>query len=909
MSMHPSYPRNGSYPRHYYPSPPSMHNASDSGYGSTRGEMGPPSLDFPPQPIEIDLSNSRTLPSPSPSSSVAWEPTLFPSPHGFPDLNSPYGPISRMQQLPMDRATGQAPLLQWYADNDGPWYPKTISDPISEERTNIKVRSSNRAPVAFGGPYRQQDPLENGSFHFGGPPQSDSGYETRRSHGNASIFSSDINDRDQDCQSLAGHVADYQPFQGLNEALQSRENRTPEAWPTHLPASINSPGLFCSTCHKSVKTKSELKKHDLRHKKPFVCNYPGCGRTEGFSTTNDLDRHTKSKHPLATTSKAESIKKYRCVVPGCKSKDKAWPRLDNFRSHLKRVHSNVARLEENFEEMIRQAEFLEPSGLPQDAHLSAEVSTHDISHNREVNECSPKAQDIKSNWKPVYPDLIQDLVTPTEIPMEKPLVADVNPSDTAIPGPNNPPADPHTRDTIQPSELFRNPSEVVNKIFLESDISTLVGTKSALDRNLDHVSRAPVERNPLPPAGKATRHSSVSATDATITEAIRTALAEAKNTSNVGALPMGRKVLPNGKSPPADSWGSTTDKAACLLDGFNKSTSSTTDDSLDQEKAVEVYKTLQKLGYIIQKDPNHTPRIQNPGSAASNKSENQVTCEVCKKFKGRPCELKKHMKRHERPYGCTFLACNKTFGSKNDWKRHENSQHFHLETWRCDNEKPEGGACAKVSYRRQTFQEHLKKEHAIIDQDAVKIKVDACRIGRNCQARFWCGFCKTLVDLKKKGLEAWTERFDHIDNHFMGRHGLQKQSIQDWIPVDSDKPKGDAASPNPLGGSSPKDDHQEHSIDSTDDFGKSSLEFVGNKGTSSALVGQEHRVSKKRERNDDENDRPSKYTKIGEIVYCCHCADDLGRTLALSPKCTSCSHDFCNECKSDSIGNCEGQKV
>jgi hypothetical protein len=25
-------------------------------------------------------------------------------------------------------------------------------------------------------------------------------------------------------------------------------------------------------------------------------------------------------------------------------------------------------------------------------------------------------------------------------------------------------------------------------------------------------------------------------------------------------------------------------------------------------------------------------------------------------------------------YGCTFL-CNETFGSKNEWKRHENSQH------------------------------------------------------------------------------------------------------------------------------------------------------------------------------------------------------------------------------------------
>lgn len=96
------------------------------------------------------------------------------------------------------------------------------------------------------------------------------------------------------------------------------------------------------------------RKHDLRHRKPFKCGCPGCPRIEGFSTTNDLDRHTKSKHPLATTSKAEPMKKYHCVVPGCTSKDKAWPRLDNFRSHLRRTHEAFIRLEENFEELIRR---------------------------------------------------------------------------------------------------------------------------------------------------------------------------------------------------------------------------------------------------------------------------------------------------------------------------------------------------------------------------------------------------------------------------------------------------------------------------------------------------------------------------------------------------------------------------
>lgn len=90
------------------------------------------------------------------------------------------------------------------------------------------------------------------------------------------------------------------------------------------------------------------RKHDLRHRKPFTCNFPGCQRDEGFSTSNDLDRHTKSKHPSA----AAISSRYRCRVQGCKSKEKSWPRLDNFRSHLKRVHK--VEDDEQFEETIRR---------------------------------------------------------------------------------------------------------------------------------------------------------------------------------------------------------------------------------------------------------------------------------------------------------------------------------------------------------------------------------------------------------------------------------------------------------------------------------------------------------------------------------------------------------------------------
>ena len=57
------------------------------------------------------------------------------------------------------------------------------------------------------------------------------------------------------------------------------------------------------------------------------------------------------------------------------------------------------------------------------------------------------------------------------------------------------------------------------------------------------------------------------------------------------------------------------------------------------QEAPEVVKVIRERGYIVQKDSTHSGPA-NLGSAASNKSENQVTCQVCKKFKGRPCELK-----------------------------------------------------------------------------------------------------------------------------------------------------------------------------------------------------------------------------------------------------------------------------
>ena len=111
--------------------------------------------------------------------------------------------------------------------------------------------------------------------------------------------------------------------------------------------------VLCPTCHRDVKTQSEFKKHLVRHKKPFKCDVLDCPRTDGFSTTNDLDRYKKSRHPQHYVE-PPYVRRYSCTVVGCRSKDKTWHRLDNFRSHLKGVHHNEFGDDEQVDEAIRR---------------------------------------------------------------------------------------------------------------------------------------------------------------------------------------------------------------------------------------------------------------------------------------------------------------------------------------------------------------------------------------------------------------------------------------------------------------------------------------------------------------------------------------------------------------------------
>jgi hypothetical protein len=143
------------------------------------------------------------------------------------------------------------------------------------------------------------------------------------------------------------------------------------------------------------------------------------------------------------------------------------------------------------------------------------------------------------------------------------------------------------------------------------------------------------------------------------------------------------------------------------------------------------------------------------------------------------------LKRHTRPYGCTWKDCHKIFGSKNDWKRHENTQHFHLDSWRCGLTTPNSSKhCAKVFFARDAFKAHLKgAPHKLPEKDLANEIINN-HMPRNYQGSFWCGFCRAHVKLQKQGSKAWDERFDHISDHF------KKTTIDHWYTADENNPKG-----------------------------------------------------------------------------------------------------------------------
>ncbi|RHZ72600.1 hypothetical protein CDV55_104191 [Aspergillus turcosus] len=512
-------------------------------------------------------------------------------------------------------------------------------------------------------------------------------------------------------------------------------------------------GVTCDypNCNWKGKCPSDKRKHEARHRKLYKCDQPNCSRKQGFGTINDLARHKKCVHNQEPERGPKIL--YLCFGRNCPRRRKRWPRLDNFRQHLLRMHGD-----EDPDSLLKRSHewytsSMQGSGLP----LAA------------VDYMSGKDQTPETQLPAEPHCVIEDL-------SQTPRIPDV--ADRTLARARSPENEDRGLSPIKDSSEQGQDQELVDPAPMATFDTVQLpnfgtpSSASALDQK--------------PP---------IAHQDSKRNEYIEEFIADAA-TNMINALTRMMNSNHRRHSQPANDVDDLTGPSTELC---------------NPKKEILQRILIAALDCLSEKSEpprDSTPKVPGPEPD----KQDWIQCGVCAKRTRLRCEMKKHQKRHERPYGCTFPECNKTFGSKADWKRHENSQHYHVQSWYCTLCDPtKGKRYVRWYYRQEVFVQHLKKHHHV-DDEGVRIAIANNRVGENGQSRFWCGFCREIIPLRSQGREAWNERFDHIDfEHF--RRG---QRIGDWLHCchstedqEHDKAKGRSMA----GGNEDDCDHPENGND------------------------------------------------------------------------------------------------
>ncbi|KAJ5166569.1 uncharacterized protein N7482_005350 [Penicillium canariense] len=584
-------------------------------------------------------------------------------PHHQPAFLGPWPPSS---SEPHDFYPSYYPASRLTADQDA-WNPLQVTGvPHPSSMSHMNMAVGDRDGFAK---HHYRTPSESGSQYMGSFHSADSGY------GSTSCATHSVVPSSYSVDSMSSPQVDGKE-QGLGEPLAMFDQAYvgPPMFTRDLDSALESVKCDHPACNWVGKCPSDKRKHEARHRKLFKCDEMNCPRKEGFGTINDLARHKKCVHNKEPERGPKMM--YLCFGKNCPRPNKKWPRLDNFKQHLSRMHH-----EEDADALLKKSMdwYENLTGQPgQIAEDSASQDDPDPSNETQQDLVSPHEMDLDSTDSLGHPEDTGDFL----------------PSGATTPKPTQ-------YDHTQP------------------EIPALGGLVSLARDGRD----VATERGSIKP---------------------ETCVADA-----------------------ADNLINAMTK---VMNSRGHRSSNHSDEGIEIESDVTQLSPPQRQ--MLQKVLSVAlERLSDKNTSTEpepiDDKQDWFQCDICSKRTRLRCEMKKHQKRHERPYGCTFPHCAKSFGSKADWKRHESSQHLHIPSWLCTlHDGTKGTSCARIFYREETFAQHLGQDHRV-SKARVKTAVHNSRLDLADQPHFWCGFCTRNVSLGNCGAAALDERFNHIDvEHF-----------------------------------------------------------------------------------------------------------------------------------------------
>ena len=152
-----------------------------------------------------------------------------------------------------------------------------------------------------------------------------------------------------------------------------------------------------------------------------------------------------------------------------------------------------------------------------------------------------------------------------------------------------------------------------------------------------------------------------------------------------------------------------------------------------------------------------------------------------------------------RAFPCPFAIynCTSTFGAKNEWKRHVNTQHMQTGYWRCD-QCDQSERKPNDFNRKDLFIQHVRRMHALEIEKPTKTKSASSRPTKNdpeerqlnaIASRCFMPIreppdeCACIVcDAVFTGSTAWDERLEHIGKHWeaMKKDNEEPNDPKEW---------------------------------------------------------------------------------------------------------------------------------